>query len=181
VSRVLSYVNEQDLWVSGRVFAWAPPRWFRVWMLGASRLGDGWLWILTGLLLLGGGSSTSLRTLAAVALAMGVANGALVILKRKFPRRRPCDYTRHPAFDVEPLRLFAADRFSFPSGHTLNAFAVGSVVALSFPLLAPAVVVVAVSIAASRVVLGLHYLSDVLVGAALGLAIGGLVHAAVFA
>ena len=178
MSRVFSYVNDHDLRVTGRLFAWRPPRWFRLWMLGASRLGDGWLWLLTGLLLLLGGSSICLRTLAAVAVAMAIANTALVVLKRRFHRRRPCTYAPHPHFDVQPLSLFKEDCFSFPSGHTMNAFAVGSVIALSFPVLAPAVFAVAASVAASRVVLGLHFVSDVLVGALLGLGIGGCVHLA---
>ncbi|MCG6928590.1 MAG: phosphatase PAP2 family protein [Acidobacteria bacterium] len=67
-------------------------------------------------------------------------------------------------FDVDPLTWFPSDRFSFPSGHALNAFAIGSVIALAFPLLAVPVLLLAVSVAASRVVLGLHWLSDVLVG-----------------
>lgn len=180
MSRVLSFVSARDFRITGLLFAWAPPRWFRLWMLGASRLGDGWLWLGTGLLLLLGGSSICLRTLAAVAVAMGLANTVLVMLKRRFHRRRPCDYARHPHFDVRPLALFKEDCFSFPSGHTLNAFAMGSVIALSFPLLGPAVLAIATSVAASRVVLGLHFLSDVLVGAALGLGIGGFVHHALF-
>ena len=57
----------------------------------------------------------------------------------------------------------------------------GPVVAQSFPLLAPAVLVLAASVGASRVVLGLHFLSDVLAGAALGLSIGVLVHGLLFA
>jgi undecaprenyl-diphosphatase len=178
MSRVLSYVSDNDFRVSGLLFAWTPPPWFRLWMLGASRLGDGWLWLLTGVLLLLGGSSLCLRTLAAVAVAMGIANSALVVLKRRFHRRRPCAYARHPHFDVRPLSLFKEDCFSFPSGHTMNAFAVGSVIALSFPLLAPAVLAIAASVAASRVVLGLHFVSDVLVGALLGLGIGGCVYLA---
>jgi len=180
VSRVLSLVTDGDFAVSGRLVAWAPPRWFRVWMLWASRLGDGWLWILTGMLLLLAGSSRSHRTLAAMAVAMGLANLLLVLLKRHIHRRRPCDYARNPHFDVRPLAIFKEDCFSFPSGHTLNAFAVGAVVALSFPWLAPAVFVTAASVAASRVVLGLHFLSDVVVGAVLGLGIGALVHAVLF-
>jgi undecaprenyl-diphosphatase len=75
-------------------------------------------------------------------------------------------------FDVDPLAWFAADRFSFPSGHALNAFAIGSVIALAFPLAAVPVLAVAASVAASRVVLGLHWLSDVLAGALVGLVIG---------
>jgi undecaprenyl-diphosphatase len=178
---MLAYVNAQDLRVSDRVYAWTPPRWFRAWMIGASRLGDGWLWLLTGLLLLDDGSSSARRTLAAIALVMGIANVALVALKRRFPRPRPCDVARHPAFDMQPLRLIAVDRFSFPSGHALNAFAVCSVVGLSFTAFAPALVVVAVSVGASRVVMGLHFVSDVLAGALLGVLIGGLVFLAVLA
>jgi undecaprenyl-diphosphatase len=179
MSRVLSYVTDRDFRLSDLLFAWSPPRWFRFWMLWASRLGDLWLWIVTGLLLLLVGSSVCLRTLAAVAVAMGIANAVLVMMKRRIHRRRPCDYARHPLFhDVQRLSLFKEDCFSFPSGHTLNAFAVGSVVALSFPVLAPVVFIIAASVAASRLVLGLHFLSDVLVGAALGLGIGGLVHLA---
>ena len=181
MSRVLSFVSARDFHITGLLFAWAPPRWFRLWMLGASRLGDGWLWLGTGLLLLLGGSSICLRTLAAVAVAMGFANTVLVMLKRRFHRRRSCDYARHPHFDVRPLALFKEDCFSFPSGHSLNAFAVGSAIALSFPWLAPAVLAMAASVAASRVVLGLHFLSDVLVGALIGLGIGGLVHLALLA
>jgi undecaprenyl-diphosphatase len=174
MSRVLAYVNERDFRVNDRLLGWTPPRWFRVFMLSASRLGDGWLWLLTGALLLATGAH---KTLAAGAVSMGMANVLLVMLKRRFHRRRPCDYSRHPAFDVRPLAFFKEDCFSFPSGHTLNAFALGSVVALSFPPLAPAVLFMAGSIGASRVVLGLHFVSDVLAGATLGLAIGAGVFA----
>ncbi|HVQ27991.1 MAG TPA: phosphatase PAP2 family protein [Vicinamibacteria bacterium] len=176
MSRVLSYVNDRDFQVSSLLSAWAPPRWFRLWMLWASRLGDGWLWLFTGILLLLGGSSRCLRTLAGVAVAMSIANAVLVLLKRRFHRPRPCAYARHPHFDVRPLSLFKEDCFSFPSGHTLNACAVGSVIALAFPPLAPLALGVAASVAASRVVLGLHFVSDVLAGAILGLAIGGCVY-----
>jgi undecaprenyl-diphosphatase len=181
VSRVLSFVSHRDFLVSGRLVAWAPPRWFRLWMLWATRLGDGWLWLLIGALLALGGSSRSHRTLAAVAVAMGMANFLLVLLKRSIHRRRPCEYARNPHYDVRPLAFFKEDCFSFPSGHTMNAVAAGTVVALSFPLFGPAALVLAGSVGASRVVLGLHFLSDVLVGAVLGLGIGVLAHGLLFA
>jgi undecaprenyl-diphosphatase len=181
MSRVLSYVNERDFRVNDRLLAWAPPRWFRLWMLWASRLGDGWLWLLTGALLLLSGSSLGLRTLSAVAVAMGIANVSLVLMKKRFRRPRPCDYARHPSFDVRPLTFFKEDCFSFPSGHTMNSFAVAAVLALSYPAVAPAALVVAMSVGTSRVVLGLHFLSDVLAGALIGVGIGVAVHAALFA
>jgi len=58
----------------------------------------------------------------------------------------------------------------------MNAFAAAAVLALSFPFLAAPLVVLAASIGVSRVVLGLHFPSDVWAGAALGTVIGVCTH-----
>jgi undecaprenyl-diphosphatase len=166
---VLAYLADSDFRLSFRLGGWRPPRWFRLWMLSATRLGDGWLWLVAGLVLLALGGP-ALRVFAASAAAAALANVVQVLLKRRFRRPRP--YVRNPAFGVAPLGLFADDRFSFPSGHTLNAFAIGMPIALQFPAAAPALLLVAASVGASRVVLGLHFVTDVLAGALLGLAIG---------
>lgn len=164
---VLGYVNDSDLRLSGRLRTWKPPRWFRIWMVTATRLGDGWVWLAIAILLAAGGGPHH-RALAAGAVAASMASSALMLLKRRFRRPRPCDLVPHPLFgDIKP-----PDRFSFPSGHTMNAFAINTVLALQYPLLAPLLGVVAASIAASRVVLGLHFVSDVIVGALLGTGIG---------
>jgi undecaprenyl-diphosphatase len=60
------------------------------------------------------------------------------------------------------------DRFSFPSGHTLHAVSFTVIAAGAFPVLALVLLPAAVLIALSRVVLGLHYPTDVLAGALLG-------------
>jgi undecaprenyl-diphosphatase len=143
-------------------------------MITATRLGDGSLWVTAGLVLVVGGGACH-RALGAAALATGIANLALVLLKRRVRRKRPCDYRPHSHFDIRPFAHFPSDRFSFPSGHALNAFTIGTVLALSFPTLSPGIVLVAASVAASRVVLGLHFLSDVLAGVALGTLIGSSV------
>ncbi len=84
---------------------------------------------------------------------------------------RPRPYQAHPA-----IERFAAplDRFSFPSGHTLHAVAF-TVVALGYyPVLAWLLLPFTLLVAASRIVLGLHYPSDVIVGALLGALIAQL-------
>ncbi len=168
---VLSYVITSDDRVTGRLVSGRPPRWVRYWMLWATRLGDGWLWLGTAILLAASGGR-GLRVLAGGAVAAGLANILLVLTKSRVHRARPCERVRPAHFDVDPLTWFPSDRFSFPSGHALNAFAIGSVIALAFPLLAVPVLILAVSVAASRVVLGLHWLSDVLAGALAGGLIG---------
>jgi undecaprenyl-diphosphatase len=166
---VLSLVNASDMRVALSLRAWAPPPWFRLWMRGATRLGDGWFYAVAALGLLLAGRR-ALPVLAAAALSAAFANSLIVVLKRRFRRSRPCE-AGHPAYGVRPPEYFAFDEFSFPSGHALNAFAVSTVLALQFPLAAPLFALVAASIAASRVVMGLHYLSDVVVGAGIGSAI----------
>ncbi len=171
---VLGYVEDSDFRISGRLLEWRPPRWFRVFMITATRAGDGWLWLVVGLALASGGSDGH-RVLAAAAVAAGLANILQVLLKRRVRRTRPCDSERvgRTAYGVKPLGHFPSDCYSFPSGHALNAFAIGSVVSLAFPPLAAPVLLAAASVAASRVVLGLHFLSDVLAGSLLGALVGG--------
>jgi len=168
---VLAYVLASDGRLSGRLLEWRPPRWVRVWMLTATRLGDGWMWLLTAALLAANGDRGR-RVLSAGAVSAGVANALLLCVKSRFHRARPCERAKPRAFAVDPLAWLPSDRFSFPSGHALNAFAIGTVVALAFPVAAVPVLAVAASVSASRVVLGLHWLSDVLAGALVGLLIG---------
>ena len=81
---------------------------------------------------------------------------------------RPRPYQVH-----QSIRQFTAplDRFSFPSGHTLHAAAFTLIAAGHYPELTAALTVFSALVAASRVVLGLHYPSDVVAGAAIGAAI----------
>jgi undecaprenyl-diphosphatase len=178
MSPVLAYVNASDFRAFGRIQQWRPPRWVRLWMLWATRLGDGWLQVATGLGLPARAQGSARR---ACVVAGGIANGALVFLKRRFRRPRPCEYARLPLYDVKPLEYLPSDHFSFPSGHSMNAFAFATVVALCFPWAAPAAFALAASVAASRVLLGLHFVSDVVVGATLGAAIGKAVFPALLA
>jgi hypothetical protein len=110
---VLSYVITSDDRVTGRLVTWRPPRWVRYWMLWATRLGDGWLWLGIAILLAASGDR-GLRVLAGGAVAAGLANILLVLTKSRVHRTRPCERVRPAHFDVDPLTWFPSDRFSFP-------------------------------------------------------------------
>jgi undecaprenyl-diphosphatase len=85
------------------------------------------------------------------------------LLKRKLVRERPFISFESIECVMPPL-----DRYSFPSGHTLHAVLFTSIAITYAPALAAIVVPFAALVAISRVVLGLHYPSDVLVGAFIG-------------
>lgn len=97
---------------------------------------------------------------------MGVGVASTLIykwIKKRTLRPRP--YQSHAGIEHFATPL---DNFSFPSGHTLHAFAFTLVALAYFPALAWVLVPFTLLIAVSRVVLGLHYPTDVFVGAVLG-------------
>jgi len=129
----------------------------------ASRLGDGVVWyVLIGALPLVYG-----RAAARPALVMAVTGllGILIYkwLKTHLLRERP--FIRHPGIT---LAMPPLDRYSFPSGHTLHAVSFTWLAVGHYPELAWVLIPIAGLIAGSRVVLGLHYPSDVLAGGAIG-------------
>ncbi len=135
----------------------------RVVFAAVSRLGDGVAWYaLIGALPLIHGA-----TALPVALRMTVAGacGVLVYKWLKHKTLRPRPYQLLPAIEVASAPL---DQYSFPSGHTLHAVCFTTIATAYYPELAPGLVPFALLVAASRPILGLHYPSDVLAGAALG-------------
>jgi undecaprenyl-diphosphatase len=136
-----------------------------------SRLGDGVLWYSMMALALAVHGTGAVVPVAHMLVVGAVGLALYRLLKRSTARPRP--YQVHSAIRcaADPL-----DPFSFPSGHTLHAVAFATLFAWYYPLTAPYVLAFAALVAASRLVLGLHYPSDVLAGAAIGasLAAGSL-------
>lgn len=163
----LSWVSIHDHRLMLRVNHWRPPKWLRLWMLAATRGGDGGLWYALGLFVALYGGPLRFHALLAATLAVAAGVALFLELKRAFKRKRPCMLEPHCWADLLP-----PDQFSFPSGHTITAFAVTASLGGFYPQMLPGLFFCAISIAASRVVLGMHFLSDVLAGAALGAVLG---------
>jgi undecaprenyl-diphosphatase len=130
-------------------------------------MGDGWLWYGLGAMLLVYGGPQRFAAIGAAGSAAIFGIIVFKLLKRLSQRSRPCQ--------VEPhcwSRVLPPDKFSFPSGHTMTAFSIALVVSYFYPSLEGMLFFVAFSIAVSRIVLGMHFLSDVLAGIVLGIALG---------
>jgi len=135
----------------------------RGYFAAVSRLGDGIAWYtLLALLPLFGGIEALKASLHMIATAL---LGVLIYkaLKARLIRERPFIGVAGIEALTAPL-----DRYSFPSGHTLHAVMFSVMLAHYFPVLLWLVLPFAISVALSRVVLGLHYPSDVAAGALLG-------------
>lgn len=167
LSRATARLSAPDYFLMVRLNRWRPPRWIRVWMLAASRAGDGWLWWCCGLAVLASNDVARYEAILAAAVAVLVGTVIFKVLKRAVGRKRPCAIQPHCWATLLP-----PDQFSFPSGHSITAFAVAISLGAFYPPALPVLMFCASSVAVSRVVLGMHFLSDVIAGSALGAALG---------
>jgi undecaprenyl-diphosphatase len=134
-----------------------------------SKLGDGVFWYGLIVLLPVVYGEAALYPAVRMAIVGVVGVGLYKYLKSRLVRERP--YISLAGITPGTRAL---DRYSFPSGHTLHAVSFTTLAITSFPQLAWLLVPFAALIAASRVVLGLHYPSDVAAGAIIGAALAVL-------
>lgn len=160
---MLDFIERKDHRLMRKVHAWHAPRWIRLWMICATRGGDGWLWYLLGAVLFVAGGPEGRLAAAQSTLAAFAGIALFLWMKRTARRRRPCALAPHCWSTLLP-----PDQFSFPSGHTITAFAICVPLMHHYPDATPVLLFCALSIATSRIVLGMHFLSDVLAGATLG-------------
>lgn len=164
---LIGYLNDRDHALMRRVNRWRAPLWIRLWMVCATRGGDGWLWYAMCVAVVLFGGADRWAAVGAALLAGTVGVGLFIWLKRATGRRRP--------YTVEPhcwSTLLPPDQFSFPSGHTITAFAFATPLMAYYPDAAWGLGFCAFSIALSRILLGMHFLTDVLAGALIGMGLG---------
>jgi undecaprenyl-diphosphatase len=131
-------------------------------MTAATRVGDGELWVVLGIVV-SVVTDSGLAHFARLVTAFAIEFAAYATLKKLTSRPRP--FVALPAV----VRLVAPpDEFSFPSGHTAAAFVMLTVLGSAYTLLAVPLAALSVLIGISRVYLGVHYPSDVAAGALLG-------------
>lgn len=127
-----------------------------------SRLGDGGLYLLLGMLLAVFEPQFGMLFLVTGLLAYFVELPLYLVLKNTIKRDRPCDALPFEAYIVP------SDKFSFPSGHAAAAFVFATLIANFYPGFSEIAYMLAVLVGISRVLLGVHYPTDILAGAALG-------------
>ena len=170
--RLALYVNRAKALDSAlciRVNQTSRYQWIRVWFRLVSRLGDGVFWYTVMLGIVATQGMNGLFPVLHMASVGLVGTVFYKWIKGKTLRPRPYEVHQDIWLTGHPL-----DRFSFPSGHTLHAVAFSTVALFYYPVLFPVVVPFAVMVALSRVVLGLHYPSDVIMGALIGFSLSTL-------
>lgn len=135
-------------------------RWLRFYV----RLGDGYIWAAFALFLFFmEGKDNFLPILWQALMALAISLGLYWIVKLSTKRPRPFAVNPNIKAEVPPL-----DKYSFPSGHTMNNLAVASAVFFSVPQYGWIMLLLPLTWGLLRVYFGVHWLTDILVGFVLG-------------
>ncbi len=133
----------------------------------ATRLGNGLIWYAFFAILPLVDPLKGWRVSLLMLVSGAVGYGLYKLMKHLTHRARP--YINHSQL-ISPVKPL--DFYSFPSGHTLHAFSLSTILSFFYPGISYLLWLFSSIVAASRVALAHHYLSDVLAGGGIGLIVG---------
>ncbi len=128
-----------------------------------SKTADGWFYPLLPILAYALGFAEAYLLFCTLFLAFAIERTVYLLAKKGFKRKRPANIL--PNFRS---LVIASDEFSFPSGHTSAAFLTVTTLTLVVSPLFACLYLWSLTVGASRVVLGVHFPTDILMGAILG-------------
>ncbi|WP_308258064.1 bifunctional phosphatase PAP2/diacylglycerol kinase family protein [Pseudonocardia lacus] len=162
--RYTGHVNDTDRAISRAVSALPPSPLDPTMKALSTAANHSLLWFAIAAALAGRRGVTRKAAFRGALAIAGASTTANAIMKPLLPRRRPAasELPAYQTIDNPPTSS------SFPSGHAASAAAFATALAMEKPRLGLAVAPLAASVAYSRVHVGVHWTSDVLVGAGLG-------------
>ncbi len=128
-----------------------------------SRLGDGYLYVLLAGMIFWLDTVSGNSFMYTALLAFAIELPLYLLLKNSIRRPRP----KESIIGFKPSHK-PSDQFSFPSGHTAAAFLFATLLSYFYPPIMVVAFIVAGMIGLSRVLLGVHYPSDIAAGILLG-------------
>lgn len=163
IQTLFKNINSWDNIICLTVHSWNGKRLFDQFIYWISKSGDGYLYVLTGLFFLFTRNQEVLSVLFAGLIAFAIELPVHAILKKLTKRKRPFNKIGTLHHLIKPPKSL-----SFPSGHSAAAFIFATLIKILFPSLAILLYSWAGLVGFSRVYLGVHYPSDVIVGMVLG-------------
>lgn len=129
-----------------------------------TRLGDGFIWVIAiAYLVYKMGWSNFLDGLQVPMIAVALSIALYWAIKLSVKRPRPFNVMADVVAEVPPL-----DKYSFPSGHTMNNLGVGLVVGVQHPELLWVTVGLPITWGFLRIYFGVHYFTDIIGGILFG-------------
>ncbi len=156
----MNLITAKDQQLFGWIFGCTQNRDIR-WIRLISRTGDGHFYILLALFL-AVIEQQGFWFLVVGLIAFMFELPSYFVLKKAFKRSRPCDL-------LVSAHIQPSDKFSLPSGHTAAAFLMATLIAHFYPGFALIAYTWASLIGLSRVLLGVHFPTDIIAGASLGI------------
>jgi undecaprenyl-diphosphatase len=164
--KILEVVHKHDVFT----FAWVLQHTNKQAMIRVakfiSKTADGHLYVLAALMTL---VFQEFNLFLLLITAFSIERTLYTIFKKSFKRNRPANILNNYQSLVTPN-----DEFSFPSGHTSASFMMTTIISILVPALFPLLIIWALGVGSSRVILGVHFPTDILAGALLGTSVAFL-------